>query len=207
MYQGDGTEFTCTGLRRVTGYTFRLSASNEKGAGPHSTTSTYHTLPDPPGQCCHCVHLNIIVNCWFVCVSVLEGTCLTILLPRLSHTRHPLIPTLTPPRPHTHTITGTPEAPYLKERARSSSLHLTWLPPADSGGTPINTYLLQVCHGLSLLPLLLSSPLPSLFLLPHLPHLPHLPPLFSLTFSHPFPVPLLLSLRLSLLSSSHVVGG
>jgi len=42
------------------------------------------------------------------------------------------------------TITGTPEAPYLKERARPSSLHLMWTPPADTGGMPITTYLLQV---------------------------------------------------------------
>ena len=51
VYQGEDKEFTCTGLRRMTGYTFRLSASNEKGTGPHSTTYTYHTLPDPPSQC------------------------------------------------------------------------------------------------------------------------------------------------------------
>ena len=51
VYQGEDTEFICSGLRRVTGYLFRLSASNEKGAGPHSTICTYHTLPDPPGQC------------------------------------------------------------------------------------------------------------------------------------------------------------
>jgi len=46
--------------------------------------------------------------------------------------------------PSVMTITGTPEAPYLKERARPSSLHLMWTPPADTGGMPITTYLLQV---------------------------------------------------------------
>jgi len=48
------------------------------------------------------------------------------------------------PLPFLMTITGTPEAPYLKERARPSSLHLMWTPPADTGGMPITTYLLQV---------------------------------------------------------------
>ena len=48
------------------------------------------------------------------------------------------------PLPSLMTITGTPEAPYLKERARPSSLHLMWTPPVDTGGMPITTYLLQV---------------------------------------------------------------
>lgn len=48
------------------------------------------------------------------------------------------------PLPSLMTITGTPEAPYLKERARPSSLHLMWTPPTDTGGMPITTYLLQV---------------------------------------------------------------
>ena len=52
VYQGEDLQFTCTGLRRVTSYNFRLSATNEKGQGPTSPSVTYSTLPSvpkPPG--------------------------------------------------------------------------------------------------------------------------------------------------------------
>ena len=52
MYQGEDLHFTCNGLQRITGYNFRLSATNEKGQGPTSPSVTYSTRPNvprPPG--------------------------------------------------------------------------------------------------------------------------------------------------------------
>ena len=48
VYQGEDLQFTCTGLRRVTAYNFRLSATNEKGQGPISPSVSYTTLSDTP---------------------------------------------------------------------------------------------------------------------------------------------------------------
>ena len=52
VYQGEDLQFICKGLRRVTSYNFRLSATNEKGQGPSSPSVMYSTLPaepKPPG--------------------------------------------------------------------------------------------------------------------------------------------------------------
>ncbi len=49
VYTGDETVFTCHSLARVTGYTFRLLATNERGTGPFSRPVTFQTLPDVPG--------------------------------------------------------------------------------------------------------------------------------------------------------------
>lgn len=49
MYQGSDTSFTCTGLQRVKEYSFRLTATNEKGQSPASPSVVYHTLSNVPG--------------------------------------------------------------------------------------------------------------------------------------------------------------
>ncbi len=49
VYQGDQTSYTCSGLRRVTCYNFRLAASNEKGQSQMSPSVTFKTLPSVPG--------------------------------------------------------------------------------------------------------------------------------------------------------------
>lgn len=88
VYQGDATTFTCNGLQRITGYNFRLTATNEKGQSPSSPSVMYHTLPAIPGP---------------------------------------------------------PPAPFIKDRAASTSLHIAWQPPADNGGADIQTYIMQMC--------------------------------------------------------------
>lgn len=52
VYSGEETAFTCQALARLMGYTFRLSAANERGSSSFSRSVTFHTLADvpcPPG--------------------------------------------------------------------------------------------------------------------------------------------------------------
>ena len=49
VYQGENASFTCSNLQRVTGYNFRLIATNIKGSSPTSPSVTHHTLPNLPG--------------------------------------------------------------------------------------------------------------------------------------------------------------
>jgi hypothetical protein len=50
VYQGDGLSYTCRDLRRMTVYSFRLTASNEAGTSPTSPPLSYTTLPESPDQ-------------------------------------------------------------------------------------------------------------------------------------------------------------
>lgn len=62
VYQGEERNYTCSGLQRVTVYSFRVAATNDRGMGPFSSPSAvFSTIPDVPGQCQGCCGASLIM--------------------------------------------------------------------------------------------------------------------------------------------------